>query len=473
MAREKLILHPDRFFDTSPKVNKIAKELYASVKNTPILSPHGHVNPVIFSDPNYKFGNPAELFIIPDHYLFRMLYSQGIPMESLGVPRIDGGPVETDPKKIWKTFADNFYLYRGTPTGIWFEYGLKEVFNIKYRLCAETAMGIYSEIDEKLKSPEFSPRALYKKFNIELLATTDAATDTLEHHKKIRDSGWNGRIIPTFRPDGVIDLSDKNWKNNIEVLAGFSKITITDYSSYINAIKNRRQYFKAMGATAADIVALYPVTEELPQQEADRIFKKALSEGASQEETNRFTAHIIMEMVRLSVEDGLVMQFHVGCYRNHNREVFEKFGPDKGCDMPLSIEFTKSLQPLLNKYGNNPGFSIICFTLDETNYSRELAPLAGHYPAMKVGPAWWFHDSINGMQRYRQQVIETAGLYNTTGFVDDTRAFLSIPARHDLSRRIDANWIAGLVAKNIITMNDGFEMIQDTAYRLAKKAYRL
>ncbi|OGS24563.1 MAG: glucuronate isomerase [Elusimicrobia bacterium RIFOXYB2_FULL_48_7] len=471
--REKLTLHPDRFFSPDPATRKIARRLYASVKNLPIVSPHGHVNPQLFSTPGYSFGNPTELFIIPDHYLFRMLYSQGIPLESLGIPRVDGGKTQTSPERIWRIFADNFHLFRGTPTGAWFEYELSEVFGIKYRLSGETAAEIYDEIDKKLKSPGFSPRALFEKFKIEVLATTDAATDTLECHKLIKKSAWSGKIIPTFRPDSILDISQKNWRKTIEHLSEVSATDIHDYETFIRAIKVRREYFKSAGATATDIAAQAPYTEELSKNEAEGIFSRALSGKSNPEDCTRFTAFMIMEMARLSIEDGLVMQLHVGVFRNHNAELFGKFGADKGHDIPIPIEFTKNLKPLLNKYGNNRELALIVFTLDETNYSRELAPLAGHYPAMKVGPAWWFHDSINGMERYRRQITETAGLNNTTGFVDDTRAFLSIPARHDLSRRVDANWIAGLAARHIITLHDAEEMIKDTAYRLAKKAYKL
>ncbi|OGS17960.1 MAG: glucuronate isomerase [Elusimicrobia bacterium RIFOXYA2_FULL_40_6] len=473
MVKEKLTLHPDRFFSPDPEIRKIARELYVSVKDLPIISPHGHVNPKIFADPAYSFGNPTELFIIPDHYLFRMLYSQGISMESLGVPRIDGGETEKDPKKIWKIFADNFYLYRGTPTGIWLEYELSEVFGIRERLSSETAAEIYDEISKKLKDPKFSPRVLFDRFKIEVLATTDSAADTLEYHKMIKKSGWKGKVIPTFRPDSIMDISRKDWRENVDELSSVSGIDIHNYETFIRALRERREFFKTLGATATDIVSLTPYTAELSKNEIDAIFSSALEGKSTPQDALRFTAFMVMEMARLSIEDGLVMQLHVGCYRNHNREVFEKFGPDKGCDIPIPLEFTKNLQPLLNKYGNNPRLTLIVFTLDEANYSRELAVLAGHYPAMKIGPAWWFHDSINGMTRYREQVTETAGLYNTTGFVDDTRAFLSIPSRHDLARRVDANWIAGLQARHIITNTDAKEMIKDTAYRLAKKAYKL
>jgi len=469
----KVSLPSDRYFDPNPAQKKVAIELYESVRDLPIVSPHGHVDPLLFADPDYEFGTPTEMFIIPDHYVFRMLYSQGIPLEDLGVPRTDGGPVETDHRKIWQTFAEHFYLFRGTPSGMWITHELVDVFEIDERLDGKTGQAIYDQISAKLRTPEFRPRALYKRFNIEVLCTTDAATDTLAYHQQIRDSGWDGVIRPTFRPDAVVNLLTEGWADNIAALSEVSGIDVRSYATYIQAIEQRRAFFKSMGARATDHAALTPYTEELSPAEAEAIFQRALRGEATEEDDTRFTAHMIIESARMSIEDGLVMQFHSGSFRNHNAPLFGRFGRDKGHDIPVASEFTHNLRPLLNKYGNDPRLTLICFTLDETTYSRELAPLAGHYPAMKLGPAWWFHDSLNGMMRYRQQICETAGLYNTVGFNDDTRAYPSIPARHDLSRRVDANWIAGMVVRGVIDMDDAREMILDCAYRLAKRAYKL
>lgn len=466
-------LPADRYFGPDAKQKKVAMQLYNIVKDLPIISPHGHVDPRLFADPHFQWGTPVDLLIIPDHYVFRMLYSQGIPIESLGVPRKDGQPVETDHRKIWRIFAENFYLFRGTPSGCWLSYELTQLFGVKEKLNGASADRIYDHLQACLESPEFQPRALFEKFGIEVLATTDAATDSLQYHQAIRDSGWKGKVIPTFRPDAVVNLDTPGWKENIQKLSEISKIEVRNYRTFIQAIENRRAFFKSMGAVATDHAALTAYTEILSEREADEIFQRALQGKATAEDATRFTGHMLVESARMSIEDGLVMQFHPGAFRNHNPLIYERFGPDKGADIPIQIEFTRSLKPLLDKYGNDSRLTLVLFTLDETTYSRELAPLAGHYPALKLGAAWWFHDSINGMIRYREQIMETAGLYNTVGFTDDTRAFPSIPARHDLARRIDANWIAGLVVRGIVDMEDAKEMIQDTAYRLAKKAYKL
>jgi len=347
---------------------------------------------------------------------------------------------------------------------------LSEVFSVTEKLTSANAQEIYGHIDAKLKLPEFKPRALFEKFNIEVLATTDAATDTLEHHKAIRDFGWNGRIIPTFRPDGVINIDTPNWRQNIDKLSEVSGIDIHNYKTFIQALENRREYFKLMDATATDHAALSAAAEP---QLVERLFHLALIGETSPEDAPIFTAHMLYEMARMSVEDGLVMQFHVGSFRNHNDGVFEQFGSDKGSDIPIAAEFTRTLKSILDEFSNHPKLKIIVFTLDESTYTRELAPLAGHYPALKLGPPWWFHDSLNGMRRYFDQVMETAGLYNTVGFNDDTRAFPSIPARHDLWRRTAANWIAGLVVRGIIDMEDAQAMSRACAYDLAKAAYNL
>jgi glucuronate isomerase len=465
-------LDPDRYFNPDPTRRRLARELYESVAHLPLICPHGHVDPRLFADPNASFGSPADLLIIPDHYVFRMLYSQGVPLESLGVPRIDGGPVETDHRKIWQTFAEHFYLFRGTPTGIWLTQELIEVFGVEEELSGETAQAIYDQIAERLARPEFRPRALFERFNIEVLCTTDGAADPLEAHRAIRASGWRGDVRPTFRPDAVVNLLTPGWQRNIDALSRASDIAIHSCSTFIRALEERRAFFKRMGATATDHAAQSAYTAELTPAEADAIFQRALRGEATPEDAQRFTAHMMMEFARMSIEDGLVMQFHVGAVRNHNPLVFERFGPDKGCDIPERAEFTHNLRPLLNRYGNDPRLTLIVFTLDESAYARELAPLAGHYPALKLGPPWWFHDSLNGMRRYFDQVMETAGIYNTVGFNDDTRAFPSIPARHDVWRRASADWVAGLVARGIVSMDAAREMVWELAYGLAKRAYR-
>jgi glucuronate isomerase len=308
---------------------------------------------------------------------------------------------------------------------------------------------------------------------VEVLATTDPATSRLEHHQAIRESGWSGRIVPTFRPDGVVNLNSEGWRNNINLLSEVTGIDVADYPTFIAALEKQRAWFKQIGATATDHAALTPYTEHLSASEANAIFQTALKGNSSEQEATRFTGHMLLEMARMSSEDGLVMQLHVGAYRNHNPLVYEHFGSDMGGDIPSTSEFTRNLKPLLDRFGNHPNLTIILFNLDESTYSRELAPLAGFYPVLRLGPPWWFYDSLNGMRRFLDSVIETAGLYNTVGFNDDTRAFASIPARHDLWRRVSADWLAGLLVRGIIDEEDAAEMIVDMAYGLAKRAYKL
>jgi glucuronate isomerase len=439
----------------------------------PIVSPHGHVNPALFVDENGSFGSPADLLIIPDHYVYRMLYSQGIPMEALGVPRLDGAPVERDGRKIWQLFADHFYLFRGTPSGIWLTLELRDVFGIDELLTGKNAQDVYDRIEDCLEQPEFKPRRLYERFNIEVLATTDPAWDRLEAHQAIRASGWQADIRPTFRPDGVVTLDTPRWHENIERLGQASGIQIASYASFIEALERQRAYFKSLGATASDHAAISAVIEPLSPAEAESIFQRALRNRLSPDDPPRFTTHMLFEMARMSVEDGLVMQLHPGVLRNHNPVILDHFGFDKGADIPLAGEFTRSLLPLLQRFGADPRLRIILFTLDEATYSRELAPLAGHYPSVLIGPPWWFHDSPNGMRRYFDCVFETAGLYNTAGFNDDTRAFPSIPARHEVWRRASANWLAGLLTQGIIREEEAFEMMGAMAVGLARKAYHL
>ena len=473
MSAPPTLLAPDRFFAPDPGQRHIARGLYDAIANLPIVCPHGHVDPRLLADENATFGTPADLFIIPDHYVFRMLYSQGVPLEALGIPRRDGGPVETDHRKIWQTFADHFTLFRGTPSGAWLAHELYEVFDIQQKLNGTTAQAIYDELSDKLARPEYSPRALFERFKIEVLCTTDAASDPLVWHQAIKDSGWPGVVRPTFRPDAVVNLETIGWRSHLDALSQAVGREITTVASLITALEERRAFFKRMGAKATDHGVVSAYTASLSPAEAEAIFARALAGAATAEDARRFTGHMMIEMARMSAEDGLVMQMHAGTFRNHNPFVFERFGADKGHDIPVATEFTHNLKPLLDRFGNDPRLTLILFTMDETNYARELATLAGHYPVLKLGPPWWFNDSLNGMARYFDQVMETAGLYNTAGFNDDTRAFVSIPARHDVWRRASANWLAGLVVRGLIDMTDAAEMAPDMANGLARRVYQL
>lgn len=465
-------LSPDRCFDPDPARRALARQLYKRVKDLPLVCPHGHVDPSWLSDPDATLGSPADLFIIPDHYVFRMLYSQGVPLEELGVPTRDGSPTETDGRKIWRKFAENFHLFRATPTGLWLGDGLTTLFGVDEKLNAKNADRVYDHLEAQLAKPEFKPRALFKSFNIEVLCTTDFAADTLEQHQKLHADGYTN-VRPTFRPDAVVNLDAPGWRMNVDKLSEVSGSDITDYRSFIRALESRRAFFKHMGATATDHSALTPHTHRLSDDEASALFDRALRGQSTDSDAAAFTAHMLLEMARMSTEDGLVMQLHVGSFRNYNRPIFERFGPDKGADIPTHTEYTRNLHALLDAYGNDPRFRLILFTLDETTSSRELAPLAGHYPAVLIGPPWWFYDSVKGMERYLDDVVETAGIYNLAGFNDDTRAFASIPSRHDVWRRTTCNWLAGQAVRGLIDEEDAAEMARALAYDLAKRAYNL
>ena len=465
-------LSPDRCFSADPAHRAIAHALYDSVKDLPIVSPHGHVPPALLADPAARFGTPTELFIIPDHYVFRMLYSQGVALEDLGIPSRDGTPVETDHRTIWQRFAEHFYLFRGTPSGLWLADALVNRFGVTERLNGGNAQAIYDHLETQLARPEFAPRALFDRFKIAVLATTDAATDTLEHHRKLHADGLRN-VLPTFRPDALMNLEPPTWREQIAALSAVAGIDVGDYASYIRALEQRRAFFKDMGALATDHSTLTPYTTRLSDAAADVIFQRALRGQASADDAAQFAGHMLIEFARMSCEDGLVMQLHLGVVRNHNAAIFARFGADMGADIPVAVEWTRNLRPLLNAYGNDPRLRLLLFTLDETTYSRELAPLAGHYPAVRLGPPWWFFDSVNGMRRYFDQVIETAGLYNTAGFNDDTRAFASIPSRHDVWRRVSCDWLAGMVVQGLIAEDEAAEMAPDCASGLAKRAYKI
>ena len=466
-----MALHPDRLFPADPATRGIARRLHGAVAGLPILSPHGHTEPGWYGE-DRAFPDPAQLFVVPDHYVFRMLHSQGVPLEALGVPRRDGGATEADGRTIWRLFARHYTLFRGTPTRMWFEHALETVFGIDERLMEGNADRLYDRIAEALGRPELRPRALYDRFAIEAIATTDAALDDLRHHAALRGSGWHGRVLPCYRPDAVVDPARATFREDVAELCALASAPVT-WAGYLAAHRARRLFFQSLGATATDHGHPTARTADLDPGTASALFDTVMSGAAAPETAELFRAQMLTEMAGMSVEDGLVMQLHPGSVRDHDPRVFARFGPDKGADIPQPTDYVHALKPLLDRHGGDPRLTLVLFTLDEAQYGRELAPLAGHYPALRLGPPWWFFDSPEGMRRFRETVTETAGFANTVGFNDDTRAFLSIPARHDMARRIDCGHLARLVAEHRLDEDEAHDLAHDLAYGLAKRAYKL
>jgi len=464
-------IHPDRFFPAEANTRKIAKTLYEQVRTLPIISPHGHTQAAWFAK-NEPFPDPAKLFVQPDHYIYRMLYSQGVSLEDLEI----GQPELKDARKVWRIFARHYYLFRGTPTRMWLDFAFQELFGIdvlQKRLSEKTADLYYDTISEKLRTPEFLPRALYERFNLEVLATTDSPLDSLADHKAIRESNWKARILPTFRPDTVVDPESAGFAENIARLGKTTKEDTSTWAGYLNALRAARNRFRELGCTATDHGHPTARTANLSSAEAANLFRHVLADKSDAQQKELFRAQMLTEMARMSLDDGLVMQIHPGSARDHNRKLHERYGRDIGADIPVPTNYVDALRPLLDQFGNERELTIILFTLDESTYSRELAPLAGHYPCLRLGPPWWFHDSPEGMRRYREQTTETAGFFNTVGFNDDTRAFLSIPARHDVARRMDCAFLAKLVVEHRLEEDEAMEVAHDLAYKLVKQAYKL
>ncbi len=462
-----LILHADRLLPVDPGTRAIARRLHGAVAGLPIISPHGHTDPAWFAT-DVAFGNAYELLLKPDHYVFRMLYSQGVALEALGI-----GDQAVDPRAAWRLLAERYHLFRGTPSRLWLDWVFAEAFGLGVQLEAATADLYYDSITEKLATAPFRPRALFEQFNIEALATTESPLDDLRYHRVIRASGWNGRVITAYRPDPVIDPEFEGFRENLKSLSVLTGEDCFDWAGYLAAHRIRRAFFAGMGATSTDHGHPTALTADLSPGDAEALFRRVTSGAPTPQDAELFRAQMLTEMAGMSLDDGLVMQIHPGSLRNHNAALFARSGRDKGADIPMATDYVHALRPLLGRYGNEAGLTIIVFTLDETSYARELAPLAGHYPALRLGPAWWFHDSPEGMRRFRLNVTETAGFYNTVGFNDDTRAFLSIPARHDVARRIDCGFLAGLVAEHRLEEWEAAELAVDLSYNLAKRAYKL
>ena len=454
-----------------PKVtsnfNASTEALYQAIKGLPIVSPHGHCDPQWFAQ-NKAFENPAELLVVPDHYVFRMLYSQGILLSDLGV---GSQGKDTNPREIFRTFAAHWHLFLGTPSRTWINYVLRETLQITLEPSALTADPIYDQITEKLAQDDYLPRALFERFNIETLATTDSALDELNHHAAIKNSSWPGRIIPTFRPDGVLDPLSPEFVQNLQELEKLTGYDLDNYSGYLDAIRSRRSYFIQMGATATDHAIEVIHTEWL--EHPDILYQIIKMGDGTLEDARRFYGHMLIEMAQMSVDDGLTMQIHGGSRRNTNTKIQLEFGRDMGADIPISVDWVHGLQALLDRVGHIAGLTIVLFTLDESTYTRELAPMAGHWPCLRIGPPWWFHDSANGIARYLDQVVETAGYYNLAGFNDDTRAFMSIPARHDLWRRGVALHLADQVDQGLFGREHAENLALLLATDLARNVYGL
>lgn len=463
-----LTLHPDRALPTDPGVRDLARRIHAHTAALPLVCMHGHVEAQVLAD-DVAFGDPAALLVTPDHYVTRMLVSQGVSPHQLGV-RGPGDPV-VSAREIWRTFCGHWNLFRATPSRFWLEHELVEVFGVDLRPDTRTADQIYDRIEAVLGDPDFRPRALLDRFGIEVLATTDPATSALEHHAKLAADGLGDRVVPTFRPDAVVHLDRPGWAADVRTLGELADTDTGSYRGYLEALRRRRVDFLDAGAMATDHGHLGTDTTPLSDRQAQAVYRDALAGSVSPADAAAFAGHMLHTMAGMSAQDGLVMQIHPGVLRDHHHEAFAAYGPDRGWDIPARTEFTAGLRPLLNDFGTDPGLRIILFTVDETTYSRELAPLAGVYPSVRLGAPWWFLDSPHAMRRFREAVTETAGFYNTSGFVDDTRAFASIPARHDLSRRIDAGYLATLVAEHRLPEDEAFETAADLAYHLPRKAY--
>ena len=461
------ILHEHRLFPGDPGTRAVAERLYASIRNLPIISPHGHTDARWFAE-NEPFPDPSMLFILPDHYVYRMLYSQGVSLEDLGI-----GMKTLDSRKVWRIFAEHYHLFRGTPTRMWLDYAFHELFGMDERLSAKTADHYFDVISEKLALPEFRPRALYERFHIEVLSTTDSPLDPLTYHQAIRNSGWKARILPTFRPDSVIDPGFAGFSENIARLGELTGEDTHTWKGYLSALRKSRQRFKELGCTATDHGHPTAQTANLGSAEAAKLFDIVVAGRANEAQQELFRAQMLTEMARISVDDGLVMQIHPGSSRNHNLEIYKRYGRDAGADIPTPTNYVNALKPLLDVFGNERSLTLILFTLDEATYSRELAPLAGHYPCLRLGPPWWFFDSPEGMMRFREYTTETAGFYNTVGFNDDTRAFLSIPGRHDVARRVDCAYLAKLVVEHRLDEDEAFELARELTCELARRAYHL
>jgi len=471
LAMATLTVHPDRLLPTEPGVRDLARRLYAAVRELPIISPHGHVNPRILLD-DTPFADPTSLFIQPDHYVTRLLHAGGVPLDRLGVAE---GPLpEARARAAWRLLCQNWHLLRGTPVRYWFDTELAEIFGVRQRPSAENADTLYDQIAGQLAGPEHRPRALLRRFRIDVLATTDDPADDLDAHARLgADPAIATRVIPTFRPDRYLEPARPGWTDAVKRLGAVADTDAGDYAGYLAALEQRRRYFVAHGAVSADHGHADAVAAPLERAEAERLYRRALAGQVTEAEGTAFRRHMMLEMARMSCDDGLVMTLHPGVRRNHHPETHARYGTDVGADIPTATEFTDALRPLLDRYGTHPGFHLVLFTVDPDAFAREIAPLAGFYPSVYAGAPWWFLDSPALIRRYQEAVTEIAGLGRLSGFIDDTRAFCSIPARHDMSRRLDAGFLAGLVATHRLDEDEALDALTTLTADQPRKVFKL
>ena len=459
LAAQALRLHPDRLLPAEPEVRSIARRLYDEVRDLPIISPHGHVEAQLLLD-DQPFPDPTTLLVTPDHYVTRLLHASGVPLDRLGIGQ---GPLSPEAARhAWRLLCQNWSVYRGTPVKYWLESALVDVFGLNLRPSAETADVLYDGIADQLAQPAFRPRALFDRFGIEVLATTDDPADDLAAHAALRaDPTFTGRVVPTFRPDRYLEAGRPVWARDVLHLGAVAGVDTGCYAGWVVAMEARRTHFRRHGGVSTDHSHEDVGTEALDAAEAERIYHAALAGTVAPDEATALRRHMLLEMARMATEDGLTMTLHPGVRRGHHRPTGARFGPDTGHDLPLPGAFTDALRPLLDRYGTHPNLTLVLFTLDESVFSRELAPLAGFYPSVYVGAPWWFLDAPDAIRRWRPAVSETAGLSRTSGFIDDTRAICSIPARHDMARRLDAGYLAGLVADHRLDEAEAAEAVVD------------
>ena len=466
-----LTAHPDRLLPTEPAVRDIARRLYAAVRDLPIVSPHGHVDPRILVD-DTPFTDPTSLLVQPDHYVTRLLHAGGVSLDQLGVGE---GPLPEDrARAAWRLLCGRWHQLRGTPVRYWFDSELAEIFGVRERPCADNADEVYDHIAAALAEPRHRPRALLRRFGIEVLATTDDPADELTAHARLAaDPEITTRVVPTFRPDRYLEPAQAGWPDAVKRLGTVADTDVGDYDGYVTALERRRRFFIERGAVSADHSHADAIAAAIPRADAQRVYRSALAGQVSEAEATAFRRHMIFEMARMSCDDGLVMTLHPGVRRNHHPDTFARYGPDTGHDIPVATEFTDALRPLLARFGTHPNLHLVLFTVDPDVFAREIGPLAGFYPSVYAGAPWWFLDSPALIRRYQESVTEIAGFSRLSGFIDDTRAFCSIPARHDMSRRLDAGFLAGLVAAHRLEEDEAHDTITTLVVDQPRKVFKL
>ncbi len=455
--RATTICHADRLFPADLSTRMLARRLYESVRGLPLVCSGVVADPSWFAE-NPALPDPAQVFVQSDRQVWAILRGHGVAPGQLGVAD-DGASIAGDPASVWKVFAANYHAFRGTPTRLWHDHAFSTLFGLNERLSADNSDRFYTRVAECLAKPEFRPRALFQRFNIELLSALATPFDSLDPYLAARGS-LKGRLVPTYCPDRLVDANNPGF---ITALDRFAELTSTDawtWKGYLDAHRQRRAQFKSAGALAISQFALAARTADLPAEDAEKLFAKIVSRDFSPAEGDLFRAQMATEMARMSLDDGLVLQLHLDTPPVHDPEQ----------KVPPPMPSVDGLLPLLQRFRGEPGLRVVACQDGLSAQADELARLASEYACLFVSAGG--SGGSEPMRRFRAMSFQNAAFYKTLNALQGQR-FIALAALTDAIRRLDCAFLAEFVVAHRLDEDEAHAMAKDVAYGISKKVYHL